>query len=204
MKIPAMVVMTALLTICVAASATIARGGPAYWLGEDSKFSLRQFLSEMVAEAPHPLTGKPAPEATAQLLDGSKVTLADYEGKSIVVLDFWASWCPPCRASLPVFQKIAADYKDKDIVFFAVNQGEPEDTIKRFLERNGLQFTVALDTDSSIGKKFHVEGIPQTVIIGKDGTVQAVHEGFSSDSDAQLRGDLDTLLAGKSIVTPKA
>jgi len=204
MKTVPAISMTVLLMICLAASATIARGGPLSRISDDSRFDLRQFLSQIVAEAPHPLTGKPAPDTSAKLLDGSKVTLADYEGNTIVVLDFWASWCPPCRASLPVFQKVAADYKDKNVVFIAVNQGEDVDTIKRYLERTGLEFTVMLDTDGAIGNNFKVEGIPQTVIIGKEGIVQAVHEGFSRDSETQLRSELDTLLSGKSLVTPRA
>jgi len=73
---------------------------------------------------PHKLVGEPAPATTLKLLDGESVDLQKHRGKQIVILDFWATWCGPCVQTMPTLDKIAQDYKDKDVVFYAVNQQE--------------------------------------------------------------------------------
>jgi peroxiredoxin len=151
-------------------------------------------------EAPSPLLGKPAPELDLALLDGSgKVALAKHKGKEVVLLDFWATWCGPCRKSLPLLAEVAAQYKDKGLVFYAVNQREDADKIKEFLGKQSFKLTVALDAEGKAGEAYGVEGIPQTVLIGKDGTVQAVHIGYDPAMKAALGKQIEDLFAGKSL-----
>jgi len=154
---------------------------------------------DLAEEGPHPLLGKPAPPFQLDLLDGGKVNLAAHKGKQIVILDFWATWCPPCRRGLPVLAKVSQAYKDKGVVFYAVNLGEQPSKIREFLKQAKLSLSVALDKDGKVGDLYKVEGIPQTVIIGKDGTVQVVHVGFGLGMGKQLREQLDALLAGKNL-----
>lgn len=149
------------------------------------------------------LLGKPAPELELELLDGGKMSLAQHKGKDVVVLDFWATWCPPCVKGLPVVSKICHDMKDKGVVFYAVNQQEKVETIKSFLEKRELKLLVPLDKSGKGGNAFNVSGIPQTVLIGRDGTVQAVHVGFMPSMEAELKEQLETLVANKPLVTPK-
>ena len=149
---------------------------------------------------PATLVGKPAPDFELELAAGGKVKLSELKDKSVVILDFWATWCPPCRKSLPVVAEVAKAYKEKGVAFYAVNQQEDEETIKGFQEKQKLQFTVALDPEGAIGEAYGVKGIPQTVIIGKDGTVQAVHVGALPDLKERLTKELDALLAGKKLV----
>ena len=141
--------------------------------------------------------------------DAKYVTLTDanfdsevLQSKIPVLVDFWATWCGPCRRSLPILAAIAARYQGKGVAIFAVNQRESGETIKSFLAKEKLNLTVALDRDGAAGNSYGVEGIPQTVIIGKDGIVQAVHVGFSPGLKDTLQQQLDDLLAGKSLVTP--
>ena len=144
-------------------------------------------------EKSHPLQGKPAPALSLDLLDGGKMDLAAHKDKNIVVLDFWATWCGPCRVALPVLAEVTNEYKDKGVVFYAVNLGEAPKTIRAFLKKVGLNIAVALDTDGKTGGLYEVQGIPQTVIIGKNGTVEIVHVGVAPDLKTQLKGELDAL-----------
>ena len=160
------------------------------------------FRPQQQEEGPPPLLGKPAPALDLDLLDGGKLSLAKHQGKDVVVLDFWATWCGPCRRSLPVLAGVAARYQGKGVAVYAVNQREPVETIKNFLAKEKFALTVALDRDGAAGAGYGVEGIPQTVVIGKDGVVQAVHVGFSPDLKETLCRQLDDLLAGKNLVAP--
>jgi len=147
----------------------------------------------------HELVGQPAPALELKLLDGGRLDLAAHKGKQVVILDFWATWCPPCVKGLPHLDKLARDYADKDVAVYAVNQRESPETIKRFLKRKNLSLTVALD-DGKGGKAYKVEGIPQTVIIGKSGVIESIHVGFGPGMEKKLKQELDTLLSGKSLL----
>ncbi len=149
---------------------------------------------------PHPLLGKKAPKIKTDLLAGGKFNLSDHKGSDIVVLDFWATWCGPCVMALPVLIEVTDEYKDRGVRFVAVNQREQKELIKGFLEARKFDFTVAMDKKGAIGQKYYVSGIPQTVIIGPDGTIQAIHNGFSSDMKELLKKEIETLLSGKKLV----
>lgn len=172
----------------------IARAG----LGVACVLSLVLWLGcEAQPGADHPLVGHKAPLFSSTLLDGSPFDLAQYLGTNVVILDFWATWCGPCRRSLPTVSQVAAEYKDRGVEFFAVDCGETPDEVRQFLEATTLNLAVVMDRDGAIGNLYNVEGIPQTVIIGKDGTVQVVHVGASGDLRAQLTRELDELVAAR-------
>lgn len=151
------------------------------------------------AEAPHPLLGKPAPEFELPLIEGGHAALAKHRGKDIVLLDFWATWCNPCRKSLPILAAVAAKYKDKGLVFYALNQREAAETITNFLAKQTFKLSVALDAEGKVSNDYGVEGIPLTVLIGKDGLVQAVHIGYAPDLKDKLTQQIEELLAGKRL-----
>ncbi len=146
------------------------------------------------AEPAEPQAPVPAPDATLSLLDGSSVTLSSFAGSKVVVLDFWASWCGPCRKGLPMVQTVADYFTGRDVVFFAVNLGESAEAARGFFADNGLTLPVALD-DGALSEAFGVSGIPHTVIIGRDGNIQSVHAGLADDLDAQLTAEINTALA---------
>jgi thiol-disulfide isomerase/thioredoxin len=148
---------------------------------------------------PHPLVGQDAPELKLDLLDGESLELAAYKGRKIVILDFWATWCGPCVRAMPIIEKVAQNYKDKGVLLFAVNVQEEPDAIKKFLEETELKVDVALDKEGTVSQAYKAEGIPQTVIVGKDGSVQVVRVGFSANLEEELTKDLEGLLAGKNL-----
>jgi peroxiredoxin len=171
----------------------------------------KRFHEKVMAEAGRqapkaPLLGEEAPDFTLQTLDGKDVTLAQHEGKDVVILDFWASWCAPCRRGLPILEKVATEFADKNVVLYPVNLLEPKVQAERAAEMLKLTSTVLLDTKGEVGDKFGVGPIPHSVIIDKDGIVQAVHQGISASYESELRHELETLTSGQSLVSaaPKA
>ena len=141
--------------------------------------------------------GDTAPNFTLARLDGKgNFTLEDYRGK-VVVVDFWATWCGPCIASLPTVTSVTKEYADKGVVFVALNLQENPGHVKEFMKKKGWDFPVALDTDGQIANEFGVTGIPHSVIIDKKGVIRDVHVGFSGAAkyNKQLHKELDELIS---------
>ena len=151
--------------------------------------------------SPNDLLGKAAPDFEMQLLDGGTVASAQHKGSDILILDFWATWCGPCIRAMPDLMAIAEEYSDRNVILYAVNVRESADNVEAFLKEREWSLKVPMDRDGSVSNKFKVGGIPQTVIVDKDGTVQAVHVGYSPDNKATLKRELDTLLRGEKLAT---
>ncbi|HZW33807.1 MAG TPA: DUF2092 domain-containing protein [Isosphaeraceae bacterium] len=157
------------------------------------------------AQAPaSPLVGKPAPDVKLKLLDHGELRLKDHRGAHVVMLDFWATWCGPCVQELPLLAEVAPAYKDKGVVFHAVNEQEKPAQIHKFLKEKKPAMTVALDAEGAAGNAYHAEAIPLLVLIDKKGLVQSVHVGFNRAIKTTLRKELDALLAGKDLAREAA
>ncbi len=152
----------------------------------------------MVAEqtGPETLVGQAAPQFSLPLLDGGTFDLASYRGKQVVLLDFWATWCGPCRVAMPTLVEVSREYADKGVRYFAVNLREKPEVIRSYLKEAKLEIVVPLDKDGGIARKYNVNGIPTMVIVGKDGKVKKVHVGSSATLKQQLTSALDEILAG--------
>jgi len=105
---------------------------------------------------------------TLEDLDGNKVTLSEFLGKK-VFLNFWATWCPPCKAEMPDMEKLYQETKDSDLVMLAVNVGEDKKTVQDFITENNYNFTILLDTDGKISQLYQVSGIPTSYFIDTKG-----------------------------------
>ncbi|MCG3197768.1 MAG: DUF2092 domain-containing protein [Candidatus Omnitrophica bacterium] len=145
---------------------------------------------------PTELIGKAAPAFKAALHSGGEFNLEDHRGRNVVVLDFWATWCGPCVMALPLIAEVAKEYRNKGVVFVAVNQGDSPETISAFLEKRPVDITIAVDEEGRAGMQYYVSGIPQSVIIGRDGKVANVHVGLAPNIQEILRAELDGLLGG--------
>ncbi|MCE9615237.1 MAG: DUF2092 domain-containing protein [Lentisphaerae bacterium] len=156
---------------------------------------VKTFRRERDAEASHPLVGKPAPGFTLEGLDGSPMELATLRHKNAVILDFWATWCRPCRQSLPMLSALAEAYREKGVVFYAINQQEEAEAVRTFVDGLGLRLPVLFDKSGIVGSDYGVSSIPQTVLIGKDGIVRAVHVGADAGLEARMKVELDAILA---------
>jgi thiol-disulfide isomerase/thioredoxin len=109
-------------------------------------------------------------------LNGKEVSLSDYKGKK-VFLNFWASWCPPCKAEMPEMEKLYQETKDSDLVILAVNLSEDKSTVQNFIKNNKYTFSVLLDSDNAAAMKYQVVSIPTSYFIDKEGNVVAKHIG---------------------------
>lgn len=143
--------------------------------------------------------GTEAPGFELKNLEGKSISLASHRGKEIVILDMWATWCGPCVAELPVLTGVADKYRDKGVVTYAVNQQESKKEVEAFVKENDLTLPVLLDSEGEVGDAYGVQGIPMLVIIGKDGRIQSIHVGFSSQLKRTLEKELDQLVAGKDL-----
>lgn len=133
---------------------------------------------------------------TATLADGSSFTLSEHEG-SVILLNFWATWCGPCVNEMPAFPRLVEKYGD-DLTLIAVDMGETEKDVKAFLEENGYDFPVALDTEGGIAALYPTEGIPYTMLIGRDGKIASIYLG-ADKADVMFEvycGEIDGLLEG--------
>jgi peroxiredoxin len=142
------------------------------------------------------LEGKPAPDFAAKDLTDKQVALKDLKGK-VVIVDFWATWCPPCREGLPHVDKVYQAFKDKGVVALAVDVQETKDKVQQFVTENKFTFTALLDSDGKVSEKYKVSGIPQTVIIGKDGNVKNVFVGTGPDSEKRLHDAVEAAVNAK-------
>lgn len=159
------------------------------------------------AKQPDPmeLVDQPAPDFILDLLGADKsVKLADHNGKDIVILDFWATWCGPCVRGLPVLQEVAKEYKDKNVVLYAVDLQEEPEKVAAFVKGKSWDMNVLMDGKGRTARKFNVGPIPHRVIISKDGIIESVHIGVEQNLDEYrdaLKKELDELIATGKIET---
>lgn len=127
-----------------------------------------------------------APDFTAEMFDGGSVTLSSLRGK-VVLLNFWATWCPPCREELSHVQAEIIDrFKDKPFVFLPVSRGEQRKTVERFISQTGYKFDVALDPSQEVYRKYATNYIPRNFLIGADGRVLYVSVGYDEADFKEL------------------
>lgn len=152
------------------------------------------------------MVNEPAPLFTLKNMEGEDVSLASLKGK-VVVLDFWATWCGPCKSSFPGMQKAVDKYQDKNVVFLFIDTWEntptPESVVKTFIEKHGYHFNVLFDLKNPVSKKCEViesygaKGVPAKYIIDKGGNIRFRLVGFSGSEEQvvnELSGMIDLLL----------
>jgi thiol-disulfide isomerase/thioredoxin len=130
------------------------------------------------------LAGQPAAAFDVKGVDGKSYSLAKLKGKP-VLLDFWATWCGPCRKAMPAVDKMYQDFKEQGLVVLAVNSGEERALVDEFLKKTPMQYPAVLSGDSKILDAYHVSAFPTFVMIGRDGKIVAHAIGF--DGEAKLR-----------------
>ena len=140
-----------------------------------------------------PTLGKEAKTFKLGMLAGGDFDLSQEKGK-VIVLDFWATWCGPCVKSLPSLIEAMSAFPEDRVKLIGVNQGEPADLVKRFLETRNWKLNVAMDVQQSVAHQYGVDGIPHTVIVGPDGKVAWVKTGYSPDGDTEAANAVKQLL----------
>jgi thiol-disulfide isomerase/thioredoxin len=131
------------------------------------------------------LEGQPATDFTLETLaDAKPVRLSDLKGR-VVLLDFWATWCGPCRRWLPIVAQASRDYAAKGLSVFAVNEQEPESKVKAYLDQQKLDLPVLMDRSGNVGSIYRASSIPLTVVVGRDGNVLRVLVGLHEKEDLE-------------------
>ncbi len=137
---------------------------------------------------PPNLAGKPAPAFQVKALDGKAYELASLKGK-VLLLDFWTTWCGPCRREAPMLEKLQRQFRDKDLVVLGINVGEDRETIEKFLKEVRVSFPIAQAGNGEVIEEYRVSAFPTYVVIGRDGTIAAHQIGGSGE--AKLYGLLE-------------
>src|SRR5215510_780458 len=159
------------------------------------------------AVPPHPaasaratLAGKDAIAFSLKDLDGNHVDLQTLKGK-VVLLDFWASSCSPCVAEMPHIEKLHRDFKDKGLVTLGIDSEEAQ-VARAFLKKKGYTFTTLVDDGNEVSRKYGVYGIPQVLIIGREGKIKWHAIGYGPGREAQLRNAVEMVLKGTDPPAP--
>lgn len=140
------------------------------------------------------LVGTAAPELSLPNSNGETVKLADHMGK-VIVLDYWATWCGPCVASLPKYVEAAHKFDDNQVVFFGINSTETPEAVREFLQsKNWPAFDTLFDYDGAAARAMMVRGIPHTAVIGRDGKIAHVQIGYSPTGAEELYRVIEKLL----------
>jgi thiol-disulfide isomerase/thioredoxin len=128
------------------------------------------------------LAGKPAPELVLRDILGNPITLADYRGKT-VLLDFWTTWCPPCRADAPALDKLYNKYGDRDLMIVGISVSEDRAVVEKYLVSHPHNFPIVLTTENDMPAAYQLDALPTYIVIGRDGLVTSAAEGDQGFSD---------------------
>src|SRR5262249_28243530 len=142
-----------------------------------------------------PLTpGQPAPDIVARGPDGTSITLRDYQGRPVII-NFWATWCAPCRQEMLALQTVHEAHKTAGLAILAVSQDQQDkaEAVRQYRTTLGLTFSLLLDPEGSIATEYNVFLLPSSVFIHPSGTVAAVHVGPLTP--AQIERSLRAILA---------
>jgi peroxiredoxin len=137
--------------------------------------------------------GEPAPEINLPDLNGNKVSLAALRGK-VVVIDFWASWCAPCKEEMPILESLYKRFKDKDLVIIGVSVDNEAANAKKFLSSVKVSFPIVHDGNHTVADKFKPPRMPTSYVIDKAGKIRFVHAGFRKEDGKKLEEEITKLL----------
>ena len=135
-----------------------------------------------------------APECHAtNIFNQAKLNISNYQNK-VIYLDFWASWCPPCKKSFPILNRLHSELKDKGFEVVAINLDENKEEALSFLQTYPVDFSVFHDAEGVCPDAYEVSAMPSSYIIDKKGLIRKVHLGFHDDSENEIRTAILALL----------
>ena len=200
---PKALVKTRIQVLLIALSASLFLG-----LHFDLK---QQFDPEQVRESAEQATmplrwlGKVAPDFEAEALDGSRFHLADHIGKDIVVLNFFATWCQPCRKEIPELIRFSTANAGQSVLLVAIDAAEERPTVQKFVKDFQMNFPVLMDHPGGVRQKYGVRAYPTTVLIGVDGRIELYEASAIANADVTLTPFLSNnrkiLREGRGIAT---
>jgi len=133
--------------------------------------------------------GRQAPDFRLESLDGRQVSLADYAGQ-VVLLNFWATWCPPCKEEIPAIERAYVAHRGEGFMVLGINEGEALEIVQTFASELGITYPVLIDKRGNVAAQYRRRGLPLTLIVDRNGVIQVRHEGYVT------AGQLDKYLSG--------
>ncbi len=133
-----------------------------------------------------PAIGSPAPDFELPLLSGGTIKLSDLRGK-VVWVNFWATWCPPCRAEMPDIEKIWKSEQGSDLVIIGVDYGEATPTVQGFVNKLGITYPIALDRNGTVAAAYRLAGFPSHFYVDKQGILREIKVGLMSEETMRER-----------------
>ena len=130
--------------------------------------------------------GSPAPDFSLPTADGGTVRLADLKGKPILI-NFWATWCPPCREEMPAMQELYEQYRERGLVILAVDMEEDLRPVRRWIDQGGYTFTFLLDSEGEQVKRYNIIASPTSYFVGRDGVIRDLKLGALSRGEMQTK-----------------
>jgi len=140
------------------------------------------------ATGPAPRAGREAPDFRVRALDGTFLQLSDFRGRPVWI-NFWATWCPPCRAEMPDIQEVYEENVDRGLVIIALSIGERAGTVRDYVERTGLTFAIGLDQDTAAAARYRIVGIPTHFFVDRDGVLRDWRIGSMSKKTMEQKVD---------------
>jgi len=151
------------------------------------------FALSTVAQAVEPGGSIPDVSAPELLQPSRSFALKGLQG-NVVYVDFWASWCVPCRQSMPALDKLYHKYQDRGFRVVGVNKDVAAADAERFLQRVSVTFPLLYDGGDKVAQAFDVQAMPSGYLVDRKGVVRQVHRGFTADTAAALSGEIEALL----------
>lgn len=168
-------------------------------------FTPPQGATEQGSNAPDPRTlylGRPAPDFTLRNLDGGQTQLSALKGQ-VVLLDFWATWCGPCRSTMPKLDSLSKKFKKQNVVVMGIDDNEDEQTVRDFIRKNHFEYPILLSSRrDGVLESYSVRGLPTMVLIDRNGIVADYKLGYGNETEDDLRADL-ARVSGAGYVPPR-
>jgi peroxiredoxin len=150
-------------------------------------------LAPFAASATAPAANSRAPDFTLHAADGRNVRLEELRGQ-VVLVNFWATWCGPCRAEMPRLNELYGKYRKSGVVLLGINIDDDPATALATAQKLNVSFPVLLDTDKKVSKLYDLSTMPSTVVIDRDGKVRLLHRGYREGTEAEYEQAIRGLL----------
>jgi peroxiredoxin len=135
----------------------------------------------------------PAPQFSLQSRDGDKVALSDLKGQ-VVMINFWATWCGPCRQEMPHLEALHQRYSNLGFTLLGVNVEDNPEGATKFLQETSVSFPILFDPKNEVSKLYKVVAMPSTVLVGRDGSMRFIHHGYKPGYEGEYQTQIRALL----------
>jgi len=157
-------------------------------------FGCTSNLSDKIIAQERLLGDNMAPAFTLESIGGKKITLSNFKGK-VVLLDFWATWCPPCRFSIPALVQLHQKFKDKKFEILGISLDENKKTVLPFMKKAKIEYPVLYAKGTTVDQDYRIRAIPTFILLDQTGKIVQTYTGFHSDVVKEWEKEIQILLA---------